>query len=484
MQSKLSGDLVSKIANMSRQGNKELETSLIQRCLVIAGSHSGVGKTTVALGLMAAFQKRGLKISGFKVGPDFIDPGHHRRILGTPSRNLDGWMLSKEYNRATFAKAMHGQDLGIVEGVMGLFDGYDGLSEAGSTAEMAKWLDAPVILVLDARSMARSIGALAHGFASFDPDLRLVAVIANRVGSPTHMRYLAEAMSSVPEVLFLGGLSRRDEISIPERHLGLVTSDEEPYSSGLFDELAAMVEDHLDLDALLSLPATEKQGEPLTLPEPHQVGVRLGVARDEAFCFYYQDNQDLLSHFGAELCFFSPLRDDHLPADVNGLYLGGGYPELFARGLAENENMRSEILEAAIRGMPIYAECGGFMYLTRSIEVEDQTFDMVGLYPFETRMLSRRKALGYREVILGEDGLLGPKGLKARGHEFHYSELPEVPQAFPSLFQVADRGGIEVLTDGYMIHNVVAGYIHLHFGSNPEIAANLVESCKTYQIRK
>jgi cobyrinic acid a,c-diamide synthase len=451
------------------------------RCLVVAGSHSGVGKTTVALGLMAAFQKRGFKVSGCKVGPDFIDPGHHRRILETPSRSLDGWMLSKEYNRATFAKAMQGKDLGIVEGVMGLFDGYDGRTESGSTAEMAKWLGVPVILVVDARSMARSIAALVHGFASFDPDLRLAAVIANRVGSPTHVRYLAEAMSSVPGVTFMGGLPRRNQLSIPGRHLGLVTSDEEPYRADLFAELAAMVEEHLDLDTLLELPTIEERRESLALPSPHRKEVRLGVARDEAFCFYYQDNLDLLSHFGAELCFFSPLRDDRLPPDVDGLYLGGGYPELYARELTRNENMRSDILQAARKGMPIYAECGGFMYLTRSIEMEDQDFAMVGLYPFGTRMLPRRKALGYREVMLEEDGLLGPKGLKARGHEFHYSELSEVPQGVPSLFKVANREGVDTLIDGYVIHNVVAGYIHLHFGSNPEVAASLVKSCREHR---
>ena len=460
-----------------------METTTGQRCFVIAGSHSGVGKTTISLGLMAAFRRRGLKVQGFKVGPDFIDPGHHSRLLGVPSRNLDGWMLSEEYNRATFAQAMIGKQLGIVEGVMGLFDGYGGRSEAGSSAQMAKWLDLPVILVVDASSMARSIAALVHGFATFDRDLWLAAAIANRVGSPTHLDFLAEAMTSVSDVTFLGGLPRKGTVTIPERHLGLVTSDEAPYSANLFDELASLVEEHLDLTTLLDISATQIRYEEPSLPQPCQSGVRLGVARDEAFCFYYQDNLDLLAHFGAELCFFSPIRSPHLPADVSGLYIGGGYPELYARELSQNESLRIEIQKAARRGMPIYAECGGFMYLTRSIQVEGGSYEMVDLYPVETRMLPRRKALGYREIILTEDSLLGPKGLSARGHEFHYSELVNGSKNLPSVFQVSNRKGMDTLGDGFVMHNILAGYIHLHFGSNPKMAANLVECCKKYNHR-
>lgn len=449
--------------------------------MVIGGTHSGVGKTTVTLGLMAAFQKRGLQVQSFKVGPDFIDPGHHSKLLGAPSRTLDGWMLSEGYNRATFRRAMDGKDLGVVEGVMGLFDGYDGRSEAGSTAQMAKLLGAPVILVVDARSMARSIAALVHGFKTFDQDLRLAAVVANRVGSKTHNQFLAEAMESVADVYFLGGLPRAEEVAIPERHLGLVTSAEEPYTSELFDKLAMLVEEYLDLDKLLELTTTHVVDEDLVSPPPRQAEVRIGVARDEAFCFYYQDNLDLLSHYGGKLCFFSPLRDTNLPADVAGLYLGGGYPELYAPQLSENRSLNSEILAAAGRGMPIFAECGGFMYLSRSIEVKDRTYPMVGLYAFGTRMLARRKALGYREVVLARDSLLGPQGLKARGHEFHYSEVVDEPGDIAYLFQVGDRKGNDTVTDGFLRHNTLGGYIHLHFGSNPEMAANFVDSCKKYQ---
>ena len=453
------------------------------RCMVVAGSHSGVGKTTISLGLMAAFKKRGLRVQGFKVGPDFIDPGHHGRLLGTPSRNLDGWMLTKRYNLETFYQSMCDKDLAIVEGVMGLFDGYDGRSEAGSTSQMAKWLNCPVILVVDARSMARSMAALVHGFQTFDPDVRVEGVIANRVGSQTHLRFLAEAMESISHITFLGGLPRTQEITIPERHLGLITSDEDPYPIDLFDTLASLMEEHLDLDKLYEMPSCRVECKNISPPKASQSRLRLGVARDEAFCFYYQDNLDLLAHYGADLCFFSPVRDSQLPKNLSGLYLGGGYPELYARQLGENHRLKTEILAAAQGGMPIFAECGGFMYLTRSIEVEQRDYPMVGLYPFRTRMLSRRKALGYREVVLKKDSLLGPKGLKAKGHEFHYSELISGTVEIDDLYQVADRKGMPVGPDGFMVYNTLAGYIHFHFGSNPEIAAHFVENCREYKSR-
>jgi len=243
------------------------------------------------------------------------------------------------------------------------------------------------------------------------------------------------------------------------------------------------MEEHLELDKLYELPSCRVECKDISPPKASQSRLRLGVARDEAFCFYYQDNLDLLAHYGADLCFFSPVRDSQLPTNLSGLYLGGGYPELFARQLGENHRLKTEILAAAQGGMPIFAECGGFMYLTRSIEVEQRDYPMVGLYPFRTRMLSRRKALGYREVVLKKDSLLGPKGLKAKGHEFHYSELISGTVEIDDLYQVADRKGMPVGPDGFMVYNTLAGYIHFHFGSNPEIAAHFVENCREYKSR-
>ena len=305
---------------------------MLLHAVAITGTHSGVGKTTVTLGILAAMRKRGLRVRAFKVGPDFIDPGHHTALTGIPSRTLDGWMLSREYNQQTFLQHLHNADVGVVEGVMGLFDGYDGKTEAGSTAEMAKWLRLPVILVVDASAMARSVAALVHGFRSFDRDLNVAGVIFNRIGGSRHLQYLQEALEGIPGMTVLGGLPRNDSIAIPERHLGLVTQEEHVLTSEQIDHLAAFIEDNIDLALLLQLSEIRelenrvtKRGEQIR-GEAQEEKVRFGVARDEVFCFYYPDNLELLEAAGAELVFFSPLHDPHLPSDLQGLYLGGGFP--------------------------------------------------------------------------------------------------------------------------------------------------------------
>jgi len=299
------------------------------KALVVAGTHSGVGKTTITLGLLYALRRRGLRVQPFKVGPDFIDPGHHAQVAGCLSHNLDGWMLSPAANLAIFQRHVQGAEVAVVEGVMGLFDGFAGDSEDGSTAQMAKWLKLPVLLVVDARAMARSVAALVQGFAHFDPELNLAGVVLNRIGGPTHRRYLEQALAPLGQVRYFGALPREAALAIPERHLGLTTADDYPLTPDYLEHLADLLEAHLHLDDLLNtLP-------PIPLPPPQTPAfapksVRLGVARDRAFCFYYPENLELLEQFGAELVFFSPLMDQHLPDNLDGLYLGGGYPELFA----------------------------------------------------------------------------------------------------------------------------------------------------------
>jgi cobyrinic acid a,c-diamide synthase len=451
------------------------------RGLVIAGTQSGVGKTTVTLGLLAVLRRRGLVVQPFKVGPDFIDPGHHTRAAGRVSRNLDGWMLSRETNEALFRRQVRDADVAVVEGVMGLFDGYDGLSEAGSTAQMAKWLGLPVLLVVDARAMARSAAALVHGFASFDPELTLAGVIFNRIGSATHLDYLQQALSSLKGVRCFGGLPRDQELAIPERHLGLATAEDHPLEDAYLNHLADWLESHLDLDGLLeALPVLELPGE--QAPKAASPTVRLGVARDRAFCFYYPENLELLADSGAELVPFSPLNDRELPTGLHGIYLGGGYPELYAAQLAANSGMRQAVKECATAGLPIYAECGGLMYLARDIrDLEGQAHSMTGVFPFTVRMLPRLKALGYREVTLAAAGLLGPAGTRARGHEFHYSEMVGEPIGVPRIYRLTSRKGGEPVAEGYCEHNVLASYVHLHFGSNPDVARSLVASCQGYK---
>lgn len=453
------------------------------RGLVVAGPHSGAGKTTLSLGLLAACRRRGLKVQPFKVGPDFIDPGHHARAAGRLAHNLDGWMLPLEENLRIFRTHAPPGGLALVEGVMGLFDGYDGKSEAGSTAQMAKWLGLPVLLMVDARSMARSAAALVHGFATFDPDLTLAGVVFNRVGSSTHVDYLREALEQTGKIRCFGGLPRDADLSLPERHLGLVTTDDHPLGEDYLERLADLVEGHLDLDGLLAalpeLPLEDAPPVPVLPPV-----VRLGVARDRAFCFYYQENLDRLAQEGAEIIPFSLLEDRSLP-DVHGLYLGGGYPELFARQLSANRSMLRDIREGAWAGLPIYAECGGLMYLSREIrDLEGEGHTMAGVLPFRVRMLPRFKALGYREITLVADGLLGPAGTCIRGHEFHYSEIHPGPSAVPTLYRLAARRGGQPLQEGFVVNRVLASYVHLHFGSNPMVARHLVRQCRLFKENK
>jgi cobyrinic acid a,c-diamide synthase len=436
---------------------------------------------------MAALERRGRRVAAFKVGPDFIDPGHHARITGRPSRNLDGWMLSQEYNLAAFWKSSAGADIAVVEGVMGLYDGYDGRTESGSTAQMAKWLGLPVLLVVDARSMARSAAALVQGFENFDPALLFAGVVFNRLGSPRHLEFLREALESAVQMPCLGGLLREEALAIPERHLGLVTREEHPLDDAAVRWLADRIEQAIDVDQLLlGLPDIPgRAAAAIACPGPPTGSVRIGVARDPAFCFYYPDNLELLESSGAQLLFFSPTRDLSPPPDLAGIYFGGGYPEIFAEQLAANASMRGHIKDHSLAGMPIYAECGGFMYLCS--ELQDQQgrrFPMAGCFPFKTRMLPRLKALGYREVHLASRAIIGEPGAVMRGHEFHYSEVPAAPFEMEAVYRVAGRDGSQKTMEGHMLRRTLGSYIHLHFGSAPLAAVALVASCRAYRAER
>ncbi|MFP4390532.1 MAG: cobyrinate a,c-diamide synthase [Desulfococcaceae bacterium] len=449
--------------------------------LIVAGPWSGCGKTTATLGLLAALRRRGLRVAPFKVGPDFIDPGHHGRVAGVSSRNLDGWMLPRETNREIFHKSAAGADVAVVEGVMGLFDGYDGRTEAGSTAQMAKWLGLPVLLVVNAASMARSAAALVLGFEKFDPELTFAGILFNGLGSPRHFDYLREAMKGHAGAPCLGGLPRNPEVAIPERHLGLFTDADHPLDPAAADRLADLAETGLNIDELLERLPEISTGSPstaATVPEPD---VRLGVASDAAFCFYYPDNFDLLRAAGVEIVPFSPVNDAALPPNLDGLYFGGGYPELFAKALAENGALRREIRETSRSGMPIYGECGGFMYLCDSLaDAEDRRFPMTGCFPFRTAMPSRLRALGYREITLRRTTLLGEAGTRIRGHEFHYSSLAETPEGTETAYAVAGRHGAAASDEGFVVDRTLGSYIHLHFGSRPEAARHFTSAMRAY----
>ena len=436
---------------------------------------------------MAAMARRGLGVAPFKVGPDFIDPGHHSRIAGKTSRNLDGWMLSKDYNLKSFEKNTQGSDMAVVEGVMGLYDGYDGKSEAGSTAQMAKWLGLPVLLVVDAKSMARSAAAVIMGFERFDPGLSFAGVVFNNLGSQRHLQYLMDAVKENVAIPCLGGLVNDEKIAIPERHLGLVTREDHALDQETVNLLADMVEKSVDLDLLVnSLPEINASTrlEPLS-GDMRDKSLRIAVARDNAFCFYYQDNLELLEGQGAELVFFSPIAGDDLPKDIDGLYLGGGYPELFGDQLAENRKLREGIKEKSNAGMPIYGECGGFMYLCESLfDQHGNRYPMAGCFPFTTRMFPRLKALGYREITLTKRTVIGDSGMILRGHEFHYSELTTNMPDVQNAYRISDRSGLDKPPDGYLTNQTLGSYNHLHFGSQPEAARYFVENCLAYQRQK
>jgi cobyrinic acid a,c-diamide synthase len=462
-----------------------------KHAFLVAGTHSGCGKTTIALGLLAALSARGLRVQPFKVGPDFIDPGLHTQIAGAKSRNLDGWMLSREYNRELFGRLGSECDVAVVEGVMGLFDGYEGGSESGSSAEMAKWLKIPAVLVIDARSMARSVAALIYGFMNFDPDLTICGVIFNRIGGEAHLQYLKEAVgSSFPDLAVFGGIPKEDSVSIPERHLGLVTADEMMLDREWQEKLARLIEQCLDLDLLLDksqhspdLPSLK----PILPSRAVEESISIAVARDAAFCFYYPDNLELLQRAGARLYFFSPVQGESFPEECSGIYLGGGYPEVFAEAISGNTWFLEAIRERAARGMPIHAECGGLMALSRFIDsVEGRRFPMAGVLPFGTRMLKRRKALGYTEVVLRRACLLGNPGTAIRGHEFHYSEIMEFWETgdLQLAYDLRKRKHEQPRMEGYAVGSVLASYIHLHWGSFPDAARAFVTQCMEWNRRR
>jgi cobyrinic acid a,c-diamide synthase len=468
---------------------------------LIAAPQSGSGKTTVSLAIMAALERRGVTVAPFKCGPDFIDPGYHRAVTGRPSINLDDWMYGEAFVRETFLSSLTsltGPAIAVIEGVMGLFDGIGASSREGSSARIAAVTGAPVVLVVNARGMAASAAALVKGFAGFDPQVRLAGVIFNNVGSGSHAALLKEALAThCPEIFCFGCIPRDESLVIPSRHLGLVTAEDNPLSDLFVGQLADMAERCLDLDLLSQLqippsPPFIKGGAILSPPftKGHPLGhkgtggicVRIAVARDQAFCFMYEDNLRLLREAGAELAFFSPLSDAALPADIHGVYLPGGYPELFAGQLDKNSGMKTSIRAAVAADMPVYAECGGFVYLTEGMEASEnqESADFAGVFPVRCRMLPRRKALGYRQAELTENVVIGTTGTVVRGHEFHYSEIGAMPEEIERCYRVS-RQGVLLETEGFRIRNCLASYIHLHFGSNRNIAETFVAACKDFR---
>ena len=446
--------------------------------IVIAGVRSGVGKTTIATGVMGALTRRGNKVQPFKAGPDYIDPSYHQIACGVPSRNLDTWLCDHSTVLELFQRASAGCDVSVVEGVMGVFDGHSSLTEEGSTAQLAKLLGAPVILIADAAKVARSVAAEILGFQKFDPDLNVAGVILNGVGSDRHLEFCKPQIEATTGLPVLGYLPRKEEFIQPERHLGLIPTVEGTVAQQWYDGVINQVEATMDVDAILKLAQTAKTPSAAHTGSPEVAlssRATIAVAQDMAFNFYYQDSLDLLTAWGAELPPLSPLEDEKLPAGASGIYLGGGFPELFASHLSDNKPMHQSIMEAVASGVPVYAECGGLMYLGKSLsDLEGVTHPMVGVIPAESAMSQSRLTLGSREVESCSENPVLRTGQRARGHEFHWSTLAQQPRSEESVYKVVDQ---DTRPDGFRTGNVWASYVHIHLGSRPGLAARFVETC-------
>ena len=439
--------------------------------LVIAGERSGVGKTTVTLALLAYLQQQQLQVQSFKVGPDYIDPMFHQFVTNRPGRNLDPVLTSEAYVQQCFAQHTHGINYALVEGVMGLFDGATGTNDWASTAHIARLLELPVLLVIDCSRLSRSVAAIAHGYRSFDPRIKLAGVVLNRVGSDRHLQLLQDALEPL-QLPILGVLWRQDDITIPDRHLGLVPTAELTQLDHLIDRLATLAATCFDWKLLLPLLKTSKSTlsiQPLQSKIQNlQSKIRLAVARDRAFSFYYQDNLDILTDLGAEIVFWSPLADSRLPPDVCGMYFGGGFPEVFASELAANSPALQAVRHALQAGMPTYAECGGLMYLCQQIvDFAGQSWNLVGTIP-TTAVMKSRLTLGYRQATALQDSPVMSAGTTVWGHEFHRSQLTKMPTQ--PLFQLRGYDSRSpTSSEGWRSPHLHASYIHLHFGGQLEI---------------
>ncbi len=459
--------------------------TLVLPRIVVAGTRSGVGKTTVATGLMAALSRAGHRVSGHKVGPDFIDPGYHSLATGRPPRNLDTVLHGAERVAPLLAHGAAGADIAVIEGVMGLFDGR-GAGDPGSTAELARLLDAPVLLVVDASSASRSVAAEVHGFATFDPSLRLAGVVLNRLGSPGHEALVREAVASTG-IPVVGAIPREPAVTTPSRHLGLVpVAERRDEAHRGIDAAAALVSQHVDLEAVVRL-AQAAPGLATTPWDPqaetatgHGVPAsppRIAVAGGAAFTFTYTEHLELLDAAGAEVVVVDPLHDEHLPDDTEALLLGGGFPEVHGAELAANRSLIADVQELARRGAPIVAECGGLLYLCRDVD----GVEMAGILN-ASATFSDRLTLGYRDAELAVDGVLGTAGTQVRGHEFHRTTIDprcgEIPAwRFPTE-PGADlpHGVARLAPEGFATGNLHASYLHTAWVGTPSLPASLVRA--------
>ncbi len=461
--------------------------------VLIAADRSSAGKTTIAVGLMSLLKRAGYTVQPFKVGLDYIDPSYHSEVTGRRSRNLDGFLMDERAIVEVFSHASVDADICVIEGVRGLYEGLESLSDCGSTAQVAKILQTPVILIVDARSITRSTAALVQGYQSFDPMINIKGVILNKIGSTAHATKAKEAIEHYTGVDVVGQIPRTDTMHLAMRHLGLVPAIEGIARNSQFrsqlERIENIVADGVDVDKVIEIAqsAHPLPSHPPVLFKPgdtqksEKKQVRIGVAYDEAFNFYYHDLFDLFALNNVDVTFFSPIHDATLP-DVNGIYIGGGYPELFARDLERNDSIRTAIASCAAEGMPIFAECGGLMYLTESLSYKGERSKMVGAIPASAAMVDRR-VIGYVTGQTVRDTILGPRGTHFRGHEFHYSDVTGLPDTRKFAFKLTKGVGIADGYDGVQMNGTIASYVHVHPLSYPRLTTHLAQSCENFRDR-
>jgi len=451
--------------------------------IVIAGTHSGAGKTTITLGLMSALKGKGYSVQGFKAGPDYIDPSHHTAITERFSRNLDTWLMNNDVCLELFEHAFGDADIAIIEGVMGLFDGRLNGTEMGSSSYLAKLLDAPVILVMDAKGMSRSAGAIALGFKKFDEKLAIHGIILNRVGSERHYNSLKKSIEENSGIPVIGYLPKDDEIKLPERHLGLVPSIEQEFSKAVYQKIGDTMSKTVDIKKLIDIAFAANRlshfQKTIYSGIIEKYPLRIAVAIDEAFNFYYHDNLDLLEAYGVELAYFSPMYDKYVPADVSAVYIGGGFPELHAPLLSSNTTMKESIRKAYKNGVVFYGECGGMMYLLEHmVTFNKNSYEMCGLFKGGTKMEQKRQGLGYITVKGMHDNLLCRKDEVFKAHEFHWSLLQNIPENTLYAYEVGKCDGDKPKSEGFFTSHALCSYVHVHFASDMRLLKRFLESIR------
>ena len=443
--------------------------------IILAGTGSAVGKTTIATGIMKALSEK-YNVQPFKVGPDYIDPSYHTLATKNTSRNLDSFFMKEGQIRDSYLKGMENKDIAVIEGVRGLYEGIDSINDIGSTASVAKALKAPVILIINARSLVKSAAALVLGFKTLDPEINIAGVILNKVKNKAHYEKTKRSIEEITKTEVIGGIIRDDNISIEQRHLGLVPARERENSLKFIDIWSKTIQESIDLDRLIEIAKSAPKIKSDLIPIWNKLNkqhVKIGVAYDEVFNFYYKENIESIEANNAKIEYFSPLNDENLP-DVDGIYIGGGYPELFSKQLSENKSMLKDIKNFHLAKRPIFAECGGLMYLMNSIH-DDK---VVNIYPYKAVLTDRVQALKYTIAEVQQDNIISKKGEIFHGHEFHYSKVIVDDLKNKLAFKITRGKGSFENQDGFIENNTLASYVHTHVAAMPNFAGNLTISAK------